>query len=198
MTDAPPLPTTMDEDALRRMIGNLMPKSEVFSGVKFFNFLLDRRGVEGVLNFIRKASQALDKGNDLDLSYDFDEVEREAFKASRLELSRRNFLRTTAWQLGGAITIADAALNAGGKVVDLIKPTPSSTNGAPPSPPSNHLATAQQAVHNYGMPIAETLIGAALVYEGHDNRVEMKLEQVSDAVLQLAETLQKEHSKTRA
>jgi hypothetical protein len=190
---SPPFP---DEPNLQRMINNLMPKSEVFSGQKFFTLLLKRRGVEGVMNFAKKATEALDKGNDLDLSYDFDEIEREAFNASRLQFNRRTFLRRVAWQVGGAASLGYAGLQGLEKVVDLLKPTPSTSPDHVDEPSANVVGKTKKAWAEYIMPVGEGLIGAALIYEGHENAVEMKLEQISDAILQLAKTLEANPAKS--
>ncbi|MFZ4541849.1 MAG: hypothetical protein ACOYNL_08605 [Rickettsiales bacterium] len=84
-----PVSTDMSEEALRKMISHLRPDRELYSGRKFFEKLLEFGGPEAVLRFVDKAQVALDKkGGGLDLYYDFDSLERDAFNKSRIDYTK--------------------------------------------------------------------------------------------------------------
>jgi hypothetical protein len=171
----------IEEARLLAMIEALEPKEDVYTGIKFFKLLLQSRGVKGVMDFLNKAKKALDDGDGLDLTYDFDTIERSIFNRSRPNLlSRRGFLRTIAWQIPGTVYLGEGILGALDNVarMDTQAGTPAHNNS---NEPSNGFAMAKDALGATDF-ITDTLIGGALVYEGHENKLEMKLEQIADAV----------------
>ena len=96
----------LSEERVRKLISHLRPDRELYSGRKFFEKLLDYAGVEGVVDFVNKGSKALSDKGELDLYFDFNDVERDAFNKARINyMSRRGFL--------GVFAVAGAALALG-------------------------------------------------------------------------------------
>lgn len=157
------------------MIARLKPDREVYAGRQFLKKLLEKRGVEGVLKFHKRAIAALDKQDGLDLYYDFDADEKSVFRRTYLRLwARREFLNTLGWGIPGALSLSAGTLDILGKIAGPT--TPEETK-----PANNNFETAAQHVHQL-LPYGEVLIGAALMNEAKEKWVEIKLEQIADAL----------------
>ncbi len=176
----------ISEERMRELIARLHPDRELYSGRQFFKKLQERHGVNGVLSFIEKASNALDKQDGLDLHFDFDEAERAVFKRTYLNfISRKEFLNTIAWGVPGAIF---GAYGIAGTLEQI-------SNPEEPKPSDSAAGKTKNFIDAYLYPPAEILIGAALVNESYEKMLEIKLEQIADAVDVLGEKIQREQAR---
>lgn len=179
----------MEEARLKKLISYLRPDRELYSGRKFFEVLLEYAGVEGVMRFVRKANQALSDKGELDLYFDFDDVEREAFAKTRLNyMTRRGFCGVFAVGAAGAVFGATGAAGLTRQGKELL------TGQRPRAyqPTDDTVEKVEQFIQKECYPTAEVLIGAALLNEAYDKRMEIKLEQIADAVAELHLKTQKE------
>ncbi|MDX2113849.1 MAG: hypothetical protein SFW63_09000 [Alphaproteobacteria bacterium] len=183
-------PKHLDKKFLEDVIKNLRPKSEVYTGITFLKKLLDSKGPEGVLDFVKRASVALDEEGSLDLAFNFNDVEREIFKESRPNMSRRNFLHTIGYAVPGAVFGAYGAASLGNRAIKKI--TGEKSDDTPPTSRRNFLGLVKDVTGEIPMDIANLFIGAALINEGYEKWVEIKLEQIADAVSLLDERIKTE------
>ncbi len=180
---------TITAEKLRDMISRLRPDKEVFAGRKFFEKLLadgSAENVDRVLRFIEKASKALDKNDGLDLHFNFDAAELTAFHKSYPPIwTRRAFLNTFGWGLPGAVYAFEGIVGLFAQFEEFYA-----------LPESNPKREEHDTLGRFGAikktlstltPTTETLIGLALVQEAFDKWVEIKLEQIADAVDVLAQ-----------
>lgn len=181
----------ISKDRLSELISHLRPDRELYSGRKFFETLLAYAGKEGVVAFIEKASKALSDKGELDLYFDFSDVEREAFNKARINyMSRRGFLGVFAVGGAGAVFGATGVTGLARQAKEAIRPREKSSDASSEHP----VDTAEHFVKQF-YPTAEVLIGGALLNEAWDKRLEIKLEQIADAVAELDVKLKKEAEK---
>ncbi len=173
----------MSEEDLEKMIGRLYPNQDLFTGRKFFQILLKRGGPEAVLSFIEKASIALDKGDGVDLS-DFNDLERDAFNSSRVNyMSRRAFF--------GVACVGVAGVGFTGQgVVGTAKWFDDHDDNH--GKPKTQISKAHDFVLEKVVPVAEILIGPALVNEAYDKKMEIKLKHIAYAIEVLQAKMEKE------
>lgn len=197
MSDAPEKspafsPIPISRERMRAMIDGLRPKSEVQTGITFLTKLLDSQGVEGVVNFVKKASTALDEEGSLDLAFDFTDVEKEIFAESRPNMSRRNFLHTIGYAVQGVVfgTYGTASL-----ANRLSKKLSGDISEEPKSSRRGFMGMAKDTIGEVPMDIANIFIGAALINEGAEKWAEIKLEQIADAISILDEQIKSERKK---
>ena len=183
----------VDRDFLEGVITNLRPRSEVYTGITFLKKLLDSKGAEGVLDFVKRASVALDEEGSLDLAFDFNNVEKEIFKESRPNMSRRNFLHTIGYAVPGAVFGAYGAASIGDRVIKKLSGDKSQDET--PTSRRNFLGAAKDVTGELPMDIANLFIGAALINEGYEKWIEIKLEQIAGAVSLMDERIKTEQKK---
>lgn len=197
-----PLPSRQAvEQMIERLRSDRKHREPTFAGRQFFERLLEKRGVEGVVIFLAKASEALDKADGLDLELNFDETELTLFKQCWPNLmERRTFL------LSGGCVLTGGAFGALGAVgttrdaletVDALRGIPAPKKHADPHDRYPWLTWAEDVISKHINPPAEVLIGAVLIQEGVDKWVELKLEQVADSVELLSEMMQKQQAQQR-
>ena len=196
----PPASKTLDEltpEEMRDVIYRLVPKREMHAGIKFLNLLLKRDGVSGIVTFVKKASQILDKEGML-LGYDFDGYE-ELLKQSQTAVlrNRRNFLLTVGAATSGAIFLTDGVVSLGDNIAANLSPAPT-PQSSPQVTRRNLFSRVREVIGGYPAAAAEALIGSVLVYEGIDKLEELKLKQVANAVAELAERMPTPPSEGRA
>lgn len=171
---------------LLRLIDNLEPKKEMYAGIRFLRMLLKEQGVNECMLFLDKATKALREEDGLDLAFDFTKSEKALFdRASMNFLTRRNFLSTIGWAVPGAVTSMHATANIVDKLI--------SNNAEKPL----HNSAINQSLYmmeHYLLPPSELLIGAALMNEGYEKHLEIKLEQIADAVSELSDKVHNEKS----
>lgn len=177
--------TEIGNDRLRELISHLRPDRELYAGRKFFEKLFDYAGVEGVLAFVDKASHALSDKGELDLYFDFSDVEKEAFRAARINyMSRRGFLGVAAVGTSGVVFGATG-------VTGLLRQAKDFRSPGKDVAASDPIEATEHFVQKQLYPTAEVLIGAALMNEAYDKRLEIKLEQIADAVAELEAKIRK-------
>jgi hypothetical protein len=193
-------PVELTRERLEEMISDLHPKREVASGIRFLMGLLKEKGVKGVLGFVAKASNSLIKSDGLDLAYDFAPLEKEIFNKSRLNImDRRNFLRTAGWIIPGAISLTNGAAKFGDQATRIFSSSEASHNDQKlkeSTPERNVFEHTSNFIEKNLIGLEYSLIGAALINEGLEKWIEIKLEQVADAVVQLDEGVKAEKSKS--
>lgn len=184
---ATPSPAAIPREKLSEMIDHLRPDKELFSGRKFFERLIEYKSVEEVIAFVNKASAALDKQDGLDLYFDFDPVEKEVFHRTRLRMmSRREFLGVSAVGIAGGVFFTTGTIGAVKQVMNLAFGEDS--QGAAPAP-ETQMNKMEEFIRTQIYPTGELLIGAALVNEAYEKSLELKLEQIADAVEMLGDKL---------
>ena len=93
---------------LEAMIGRLRPDDEFYSGRVFFQYLLHDSGGKEVKKFLKEA--AAKKPGSLDTYLHFNEAALRAYKKTPVRVwSRREFLNTFGWGMGGVISMAAGA-----------------------------------------------------------------------------------------
>lgn len=178
-----------DEEATKRalllkLIDRLEPEKEMFAGIRFLRTLLQDHGVEACTAFLDKATKALSEEDGLDLAFDFTPIEKAIFDSVQINyLSRRNFLQTAGWSIPGAVTFSHAGTSIAEKIMNQPVSAPK---------PHSRIAQTQAIIENYLLPPSELLIGAALMNEGYEKSLEIKLEQIADAVSELSEKIRLE------
>lgn len=173
------------KEKLAELISHLRPDAELYSGRKFFAKLLEYKGVEGVVEFIDKASKALSDKGELDLYFDFDSVDQEAFRKSRVNyMSRRGFLGVVAVGVPGAVFATTGVTGLVRQARDLSQTQISVS-------PSDPIDAIEHFVHKQLYPVGELLIGAALINEAYEKALAIKIEQIADAVTELDLKMQK-------
>lgn len=176
---------------LLTMIEHLEPKKEMYAGIRFLHKLLEERGVEECVSFLDKATKALSEEDGLDLAFDFTAEEKAIFDRAAINfLTRRNFLHTAGWAIPGMVTFSHAGVSIAHKLMDGSDRQPTYMSG---------VEKAEKMIEHYVLPPSELLIGAALMNEGYEKYLEIKLEQIADAVSQLADQIrEKENIRSRA
>jgi hypothetical protein len=182
-----PLPATITREKLSEMIEHLRPDRELFAGRKFFERLIEYKSVEEVIAFVNKATAALDKQDGLDLYFDFDPVEKEVFARTRLRvMSRREFLGVSAVGIAGGVFFTTGTIGAVKQVITLaFGKNPQKNTLAPQS----QMDKTEEFIRTHIYPTGELLIGAALINEAYEKSLELKLEQIADAVEMLGDKL---------
>lgn len=184
---ATPSPAAITREKLSEMIDHLRPDKELFSGRKFFERLIEYKSVEEVIAFVNKASAALDKQDGLDLYFDFDPVEKEVFDRTRLRMmSRREFLGVSAVGIAGGVFFTTGTIGAVKQVMNLA--FGKEAQGSAPAP-ETQMDKMEEFIRTQIYPTGELLIGAALVNEAYEKSLELKLEQIADAVEMLGDKL---------
>jgi hypothetical protein len=177
---------------MKQLIESLRPKEDMHAGVRFLLVLLEEEGPQAVIRFVDKMAAILDKEGKL-LNYDFQDRENDILKGktSPSLVSRRTFLRSTAWTASGAVFAAHGAAG----LIDQIGGYIHQATKAPLGKDDTAKEAIQRrsaAKHVYDfigdhvMNTANILVGAALINEGVEKWREAKLEQVANAVAEIA------------
>jgi hypothetical protein len=177
-------------EQLLALISQIHPEREVYAGKRFLKALAEKHGADACMSFVAKAVKALDEEDGLDLAFDFTPVEKRLFDRVALNVwNRRNFLQTLGWGIPGAVTAVHASL----QMADQL-------TSSEPDPVNLHSAIhkAEHVVGKYLLPPSELMIGAALMNEAHEKYLAIKLEQVADAVSELADKHKELNSNARA
>lgn len=174
------------QEILLRLIDKLEPKKEMFAGIQFLRLLLKEQGVDGCMGFLDKATKALSEKDGLDLAFDFTKSEKALFDRAVINfMTRRNFLHTAGWAIPGAVTFAHAGVSIADKIMSAKQEQPKQ---------SSLLKQTERMMEHYLLPPSELLIGAALMNEGYEKYLEIKLEQIADAVSELSDKIHNEKS----
>lgn len=184
--DAGPALRNVDYTQMKQFIEGLRPDSELFSGRKFFQSLLKRKGLAGVLDFIERAVKALDEQSELDPFYNFTSAEREIFNHIAVKLwSRRAMLSL----IPGAYFVAvEGALGAEG----MARTGNEIATGEDLPPHSRNGRLVRDMLHYSSGAAIAIVVGN----EMHELVRNWKLEQVGDAVHELHQQLPP-HQQTR-
>lgn len=174
-------------DELRAVISALTPDEDLHTGKIFLLKLLERSGVGGVVAFVEKMHGVLDKEGKLE-EYDFDKAETALLKECRPNmLSRRRFLTTIGYGAGGATLIAYGGMNIADNIISKDPPPADATTSR-----RGLFGEIKKGFGKWAVPIfAEIGIGAALINEVVKDWREAKLEEVANAVAEMAERLPK-------
>ncbi len=176
------------------MIDALAPTSEMHTGKKLLRGILKVRGVDGLLDYIKKTVKILDEEDGLKKRH-FDDMELQLFKKVRLNLmTRRNFLETVGWGGPAVYALAQGSLQSLSKGYDFIqwlegKQTSATKETEEGGNPFDHASRATE--HRFGV-VEYLLIGAALLNEAAEKWLEIKLEQVALAVDELDNELKRQ------
>ncbi|MEJ0009721.1 MAG: hypothetical protein WDN72_03880 [Alphaproteobacteria bacterium] len=187
---APARVLTPEEEELKKLIHQLRPDSDVYSGRLFFERLLENCGAEKTKSFIHKASKAMDDWGELDLHLNFDKVEREIFGKTRMQFwSQKGIFGVGAAGYSGLAFATYGALSIAGQASRFVReghPFPKKQPDKENTPAFTQLAKRFQDTIG---PTAELAIGGALMHEAHENWVNARLEQVGDAIEKLVEAV---------
>ncbi|MDE3060281.1 MAG: hypothetical protein KGJ06_04660 [Pseudomonadota bacterium] len=188
------------ESRLAAMIDALAPSSEMHTGKRLLREILKARGVEGVLEYVKKTVKILDEEDGLKLHH-FDPQELQFFKKIRLNLmTRRNFLETAGWGGPAIYALSQGTFKALGKGYDFIqwlegKSPPAQEHAVEDSKnPFDRLS--ERTEHHLGV-LEYLLIGAALLNEAAEKWLEIKLEQVARAVDELDDELKHQQAASK-
>jgi hypothetical protein len=183
----------LTKEEMKELILSLRPKEDMHAGVRFLLVLLEEKSTQGVIDFVSKMSAILDKEGKL-LDYDFDGREKEILKGKAAPpiISRRTFLRSTAWTASGAVFAAHGALGLVDQLGGYIDKATAPTLGKEETQTEKiqrraAIKSAYDFIGTHLMNTANILVGAALVNEGVEKWREAKLEQVANAIAELAE-----------
>lgn len=172
-------------DEMILVIDSLKPKDQLYAGIRFLKLLLKRRGVGAVVECVEKIHRTLDLESELK-DYDLEGYE-DIFRDARLNVhSRRVFLRTLGWGIPGAIVTASGITKLGDKIVTSLSDGETTETGHEPTPSNRFRRTHDWIEDNLGG-LEYVVIGAALMNECAEKWKETKLDQVANAIAELAE-----------
>lgn len=170
------------EADLRDLIKSITPHDETYFGKKFLFSLIDQKGLYATIQFIQKAKKAIEDEDGLDLDFNFDPDERRIFwKTSLNYMKRDEFLEVFGWAIPGVFYFG---------VKGIFKGLLTLHHRKEPEPNATPAEKAYHEIEQYGDPVVEILIGAALTYTGFKNRKIMGLEQIRDTINEISKQIE--------
>jgi hypothetical protein len=114
-------------------------------------------------------------------------VEKEVFARTRLRvMSRREFLGVSAVGIAGGVFFTTGTIGAVKQVITLAFGKDPQKNTLEPQ---SQMDKTEEFIRTHIYPTGELLIGAALINEAYEKSLELKLEQIADAVEMLGDKL---------
>jgi hypothetical protein len=190
--DAPRL----NKEQLRQIINTLRPDKRMNAGRKFFLYLLESDGVDGVYAFLDKARGLLDKSGELEID-DFDDEngERKAFERAREKtMTRRFVLGVIGEAFGGAALGTYGALGMADQATKLAQRESLIDTGYRGENGFDH---ARHRLDETIMPTAYTAIGSGMVYLAGKNYHTHRLSDIENAVQRLCERIAQKSDHTQ-
>jgi hypothetical protein len=179
------------------VINNLKPKAQLHTGIRFLNILLERRGVKAVIECVEKIHRVLDNEGKL-LDYDLEGYE-DIFRSAHLNvMTRRNFLHTLGWGIPGAITTVGGIAKILDQTVTSVSDNHPSTQTSARNEETNPFRKTHEWIDHNLAGAEYTIIGLALMNECVEKWKEIKLEQVANAIAEVAEKYPSSQSSGRA